>query len=80
VDHRACAHRTGFHRDEEIAVGKTIIPECLSGFSHGDDFGVGGGVVRRDGAVAAAPEDSTFVHDDRANGHFSGALSADTFA
>ena len=44
----------GFNGDVEGGPGEAIVAESTGGFAEDEDFGVGGGIVVADGAVAGA--------------------------
>src|SRR5689334_23125630 len=58
------AHRTGFAGGEKLAVIELKRFEPLAGFTNGNDFGVGGGVVRGSDAVGAGGDESAILGDD----------------
>ena len=72
VDHSAGAHCAWLKSNVERAAVKAVIVESRGGGAHGDDFGVGGGVVVAKDAILAAGYDGVFVDDDGADGDFAG--------
>jgi len=72
LDHGAGAHGARFEGDVESDAGKAIVGEGASGFAEDDDFGVSGGVVVADGAIAGTRDDFVFADDESADGNFSG--------
>src|SRR6266850_6884941 len=74
VNDGASAHGTGLEGDDQGAVEETPVIQCLSGFAHGEDFGVGGGVMVGFALVEAAADYSIRgeMHDDAADGNFVG--------
>ncbi len=67
LDDGAGAHAAGLDGDVERRVGKPIISEQAGSFAKDDDFGVGGGVIITDGAIAGTGKDLVIVDDDGAN-------------
>src|SRR5437763_10522650 len=57
IDDRAGAHGARFERDDQGAVDQTPVAQCLARFAHGENFGVGGGVVIGFALVKAAADD-----------------------
>ena len=72
LDDRAGAHGAGFEGDVKSCVGKAIVAEEAGGFADDHDFGVGGGIIVADGAIAGANEDGSRTNKQRANGDFAG--------
>ncbi len=72
LDYCASAHAARLDGDVERGTGKTIVAEEARGFAKDDDFGVGGGIVAANGAVAGAGDDFAIVREDGADGHFAG--------
>lgn len=72
LDHGAGAHGAGFKRYVESCASEAIVSEDLRGFADDDDFGVRGGVVVTDRAIAALRKDFVFVNQERPDGNFSG--------
>ena len=72
LDDGSGAHGAGFEGDVESGAGEPVIVDGLGHFTNGDDFGVGGGVVIADGAIAGAHEDGATVDHDCADGYFAG--------
>src|SRR5512139_1348437 len=61
---RAGAHGTGLQGDDEAAARKAVVPGLPGRLPQGEDLGVRGGILRRDGAVVGAREDLPFRGDD----------------
>jgi hypothetical protein len=59
----AGAHRTGLHRNVERAAVQTPIFDTFGGGTQRDDLGVGGGVVRLDGTIAAFSQNLIVPND-----------------
>jgi hypothetical protein len=72
LDDGAGAHAAGLDGDVERGIGKAIVSEKARGFAKDDDFGVGGGVVVTNGAVAGTGEDSIVVYEHCADRNFTG--------
>src|SRR5580658_4909906 len=67
-DQSAGAHDARFHGCIEGRLWKAIVGDGGGGFTQGQDFGVGGGIVRRNGRVAAAAGDLCTDDDYGAHG------------
>ena len=75
LDEGAGAHGAGFEGDVHDAVEETPVVDGLASLAHGDDFGVGGGVVLGFAAVEAGADDfgsrvGRVVEDEGADGDF----------
>jgi hypothetical protein len=64
---RAGAHRARFEGHEDVGAGQPPIAERGARGADREDFGVCARIVRRLGAVVAAPEDAPVEHDDGAD-------------
>lgn len=65
----ASAHRAGLEGDVEGGIGEAIVAESVRGCANRDDFGVGGGIVVADGAIAGACKDFFTLNEYGADGH-----------
>jgi hypothetical protein len=79
LDNGAGAHAAGLDGDVESGIGKAVVAEEAGGFAQDDDFGVGGGVVVADGAIAGVSEDFAVVDKDGADGDFARGRSGAGF-
>jgi hypothetical protein len=79
LDDGAGAHAAGLDGDVERGVGETVVGEPSGGFAKDDDFGVGGGVVVTNGAVAGTCEDSIVVNEHGADRNFTGISRSTSF-
>jgi len=79
VHDSASAHRAGLDGYKQIAIDETVVPDGSSGFSQGDDFSMGRGIVLTDVAIPTSAYDTPRANDDRSDRYFAGierALSA----
>ena len=67
----AGTHGARLEGDVKSGVREAVVAEKMRAFANHHNFGVGGGVVVADGAVAGAREDGGIVNKDRANGNLS---------
>ena len=72
VHQRTGAHRTRFNCSKQVRASQTMVAYGRSGFSEGDDFGMGGWIAVKNVAVEAASDNTSVVDDDCAHGDFSG--------
>jgi len=68
----ASTHSAGLEGDVEDGAGEAVVAEKARGFPNDDDFGVGGGVIIADSAIAGAREDGIVVDKYGPNGNFAG--------
>lgn len=79
---RTGAHGAGLERHIEAQAGEAVVTECLCRSAHGDDLGVGGRVMRANGAVCTLCDDGVGrrIDDDtthRCLSGFGGSLGQD---
>ena len=72
LNDRAGAHGAGLERDVKSGVGKAVVAEDSRGLAQDDDFGMCGGVIVANGAIAGAREVRIVVNEHRADGDFAG--------
>jgi hypothetical protein len=70
LDDRAGAHGAGLEGDIESGVGKAVVAEDSRGFAQDDDFGMSGGIIVANGAIAGAGEVGIIVNQHGTNGDF----------
>lgn len=70
VENGSGAHGARFERDDERASGESVVVQVVRGVAHGDDFGVGRGIVVADDAVVASADDFAIKKNDGSYGHF----------
>jgi hypothetical protein len=70
VDECSGAHDAGFEGAVEDGVFEAVVAEAGGGGAEGLDFGVGGGVVARDGGVVAFGDEFVAHDEDGADGDF----------
>jgi len=79
LDHGAGTHRAGLERDVHRGAGKTIVGEKAGAFTEGNDFGVSGGVVVADRAIAGLRDDFVFTDEEGTDRNFSGGSGGASF-
>lgn len=67
---RARAHRAGFERHIEIAIGEPFAPEFARSLAQNQNFGMGCGVVVGYGSVTGLGNDPPFMKKHGADRHF----------
>jgi quercetin dioxygenase-like cupin family protein len=72
LNDRTGAHGAGLEGNVEDAAGEAVVAEEAGGFPNDDDFGVGGGVIIANGAIAGTREDDIVVDEHGANGDLTG--------
>jgi hypothetical protein len=72
LDDRAGAHSAGLERDIESSVGKAMVAEDSRGFAQHDDFGMCGGIIIANGAIARTREVRIIVNEHGADGDLAG--------
>ena len=72
LNDRTGAHGAGLEGNVEDGVGEAVVAEEARGFTEDDQFGVGGGVIIADGAIAGAREDDIVVDEHGADGDLAG--------
>jgi hypothetical protein len=70
LDNRASTHGTGLKSDKESCARKAVVAEDTGTFPDYDDFGMSGGIVVANGAVAGARENLTAVNEYGPDGDF----------
>jgi hypothetical protein len=70
LDDRASAHAAGLECNVKSGARKAVVAKQARGFAKDDDFGVGGGVVVTNGAVAGTGEDCIVVDKHGADRNF----------
>jgi hypothetical protein len=70
LDDGSGAHAAGFDGDVEGRAGETMVAKKTRGLAEDEDFGVSGGIVVADGAVAGTSEDFPVMNEDGADGNF----------
>ena len=68
----AGAHGAGLEGDVESGAGEAIVVEETRGFADDDDFGVRGGVIVANGAIAGARQDFILVNKESPDGDLPG--------
>ena len=68
------AHGTWFAVDVKSTTGEVILLAFCACGADGDDLGMGGGIVARNGRVEAPANDLAALHENRADRHFAGTL------
>ena len=71
MNQRAGTHGARFNCSKQFAAFQTVVAEGGTGFSQGDDLGVGGGIGIGEVAIAAASNDPAVAHDDCAHRNLS---------
>ena len=61
LNDRTSTHGAGLEGDVEDGAGEAVVAEEACGFPNDDDFGVRGGVIIADSAIAGAREDDIVV-------------------
>lgn len=69
LDDGARAHAARLDGDVKRGAGETIVAEKAGGLAKRDDFGVGGGIIVANRAIARTDEDFTVVDEHGANGN-----------
>lgn len=72
LDDCTSTHSAGLEGDVEDGAGEAVVAEEARGFPNDDDFGVRGGVIFADGAIAGARENRIVVDKYGPNGNFAG--------
>jgi hypothetical protein len=72
LDDRASAHGAGLEGNVEDRAGEAIVAEQARSFPKDDDFGVRGGVIVADRAIAGARENGIVVDEYGADGDLAG--------
>jgi hypothetical protein len=72
LDDGAGAHGAGLESDVKSGSRETVIAKKASGFADDDDFGVGGGIVVADGAIARESQNGALIDKQGTNWHFAG--------
>src|ERR1700674_4234259 len=72
LDQRAGAHGAGLDGYVQSGTSEAVVAKEACGFAKDDDFGMGGGVIVADGAIAGAREDFAVVDKHGADGDFAG--------
>ena len=72
LNHGTSAHGARLDRDIESRAGEAIVGKDVSGCPKDDNFGVSGGVVVANRAIAGTGDDFLFVDEDCADGDFTG--------
>ena len=72
LNDRAGAHGAGLQSDVKSGVGKAVVAEDSRGLAQDDDFGMRGGVIVANRAIAGAGEVRIVVNEHRADGDFAG--------
>jgi len=62
LDHGACAHGARLKRNVHRGAREAVIGEGMRGFPEHDDFGVSGGIVVANGAIAGTRDDFAFLN------------------
>lgn len=70
VNQRPGAHRAGFLRHVEIAIGEPPVVDDALRLSNREHLRVGRGVFQRLHLIRRPRDDATFAHDHRTDGHF----------
>ena len=76
VQHRTYAHHARLQRDVKLAINEAVVFEVLRRLAQRDDFGVRGGIARRDELVETAANDDAIFHDNRPHRNFAGVPGA----
>jgi len=72
LDHGAGTHRTGLECDVDRCARQAVVVENMGCFAERSNFGMGGGVVVANRAIAGARDDFVIVDENRPDGNFSG--------
>ena len=72
LDDRASAHGAGLEGNVEDGAGEAVVAEKARGLANNDNFGVGGGVIIADSAIAREGENGIVMDEHGANGDFAG--------
>ncbi len=72
LDDGTGTHGAGLEGDVEDGAGEAVVAEEARGLPNDDDFGVSGGVVTANGAIAGTREDDIVVDENGANGDLAG--------
>jgi len=80
LDNCTGTHDAGFEGNVEDSAGESKVAEEARGLPNDDDFGVRGGVIIADSAIAGTREDDIVEDEHGANGDFSGGGRGAGFA
>ncbi len=72
LNDRTGTRDAGFEGNVEDSAGESVVAEEARGLPNDDDFGVGGGVIIADSAIAGAREDGIVADEHGANGDLAG--------
>jgi len=79
LDDGARTHAAGLDGDVEGCIGEPVVAEQAGSIAKDNNFGVGGGVVVANGAVAGSGEDLAVMDEHGADGDFAGCGRAARF-
>ena len=79
LNDRPSTHGAGFEGDVEDGAGEAVVAEEARGFPNDNHFGVRGGIVIADSAIAGARENRIVVDNYGPNGNFAGGAGGAGF-
>jgi hypothetical protein len=70
LNHRAGAHAAGLNGYVQRGIREAVVADYFCGFAQHNNFRMRRGIAIANGAIAGARQDSSFMHQHRADRHF----------